>query len=247
MDRNGKIWAYSNTGTKAHAFIQSAGEGSKRAVCRASITRSSDATFVRKAMVVGICGACEKKVTAMYDRAEASMQPATESHDLGYVAPAGKFTDTQRDAMQDEFDAVVAAAQAPKADEAETATESHELETATVAKFTDALRDAVQTFSSLRSPIASASSAFGAWAETANLDALHAEALEMDELETARAAAREPQRFHYWAVLATTGGTPLDGIEGYINALDRDAAEAALQERYQTDLIRLTSLHINIA
>jgi hypothetical protein len=202
VDRNEKIWALSNTGTKMHAFVQvwkdkdgNESANHLRALCRGTIARSADATFTSANYAIGVCPRCEKLAEAMWDRAEASMQPATEAQDLGYVAPAGKFTDTQRDSMQDAFDAAVAASQADA-----------------VIEGTPVIEDD------------------------------HAEALEMDAAETP-----EPQRFHYRAVLATSGGTPLDGIEGYINAIDRDAAEDALKERYQTDLIHLTSLRINLA
>lgn len=362
MDRNEKIWAWSNTGTKIHAFIERGGV-KRVGMCRSNMYRSSTAAFdaidnLATGHKFNVCTRCLELAEAMWDRAEASMQPATESHDLGYVAPVGKFTDAQRDAMQDEFDAAVAAAQAPKADEAGTAKVDHsdekiwayaskgvtahafialwadkngkesadylravcrstivhhvglsrsvkdaainvcgtcEMKLAAFEKEAAALYD--QAVAAMRDEIAPEFPAgtrvvsecgvtgtvqnlrgnvtarnhlnYGMpfveiqtdstpmhprgvrrrrlVSSLTNLDALHAEALEMDELETAMVAAGEPQRFHYRAVLATTGGTPLDGIEGYINALDRDVAEAMLQERYQTDLIRLTSLRINPA
>lgn len=281
VDRNEKIWAFSNTGTKMHAFVQLAGEGRKRAMCRSTIARNADATFTTANHAVGVCPRCEKLAQAMWDRAEASMQPATEAQDLGYVAPAGKFTDTQRNSMQDAFDAAVAASQVGTVIEGTPVIDDDHAE----ALKTNSKRanDPAPEF-----PAGTRVALSNGWHGTVleedrgvlsniltnkrpqpyvrvavdqqpgvgyhpatllkvtsyltNLDALHAEALEMDAAETPK-----PQRFHYRAVLATSGGTPLDGIEGYINAIDRDAAEVALQERYQTDLIRLTSLHINLA
>jgi hypothetical protein len=299
VDRNEKIWTLSNTGTKMHAFVQvwKDKDGNEhadhlRAMCRGTIARSADTRFMsRDETYAGVCPRCEKLAEAMWDRAEASMQPATEAsmqpvteasmqpateaQDRGYVAPAGKFTDTQRDSMQDAFDAAVAVSQG-------------------VAVIEDDHADALKTNSKRANdpapefPAGTRVALSNGWHGTVleedrgvlsniltnkrpqpyvrvavdqqpgvgyhpatllkvtssltNLDALHAEALEMDAAETP-----EPQRFHYRAVLATSGGTPLDGIEGYINAIDRDAAEDALKERYQTDLIRLTSLRINTA
>ena len=125
MDRNEKIWAYSNTGTKAHAFVQAwkdkdGKESSNylRALCRGTIARHADATFVGKQFVVGHCTRCVTLAEEMYDRAEASMEPATETHDLGYVAMVNEvktvdtLTDDARDRLQDEFDAAVARNQA---------------------------------------------------------------------------------------------------------------------------------------
>ncbi|HSX97879.1 MAG TPA: hypothetical protein VLG91_10885, partial [Streptomyces sp.] len=88
MDRNEKVWAYSNTGMRMHAFVQTIeGGGFKRAVCRSSILRNMDAIFVNWGEAHSVCPRCAKLMEAMYARAEASMQPATEADDLGYVAP----------------------------------------------------------------------------------------------------------------------------------------------------------------
>jgi hypothetical protein len=87
VDRNEKIW--SCTGAKMHAFVQSAGGGRVRALCRPSITLDKNNQFL------GLdefqrpfpCASCLKRARYMWNRAEASMAPATEADDLGHVAP----------------------------------------------------------------------------------------------------------------------------------------------------------------
>jgi hypothetical protein len=82
MDRNEKVWAYSNTGTKAHAFVQvwkdkDGNESTQhlRALCRGTIARHKDSIFASKDTLQIRCPNCEKKFDAMHDRAEASMAP----------------------------------------------------------------------------------------------------------------------------------------------------------------------------
>lgn len=92
------VFAPSNTGTKAHAFLGSRGakDGNVRAACRVTIQRSVSATFIsldRARKFYSVCDACVKLYQAAEDRAEASMQPATEAQDLGYVAPVDERTE----------------------------------------------------------------------------------------------------------------------------------------------------------
>jgi DNA-binding CsgD family transcriptional regulator len=75
-----KVWAWANSGSKVHAFVQ-LGEGMtqhKRAMCRKTIMRSVDA-ILREKTDAGypgsICPNCEKKFNEMIARAEASMEP----------------------------------------------------------------------------------------------------------------------------------------------------------------------------
>lgn len=79
VDRNEKIWAWSNTGNTIHAFVSPAGDGKLRAMCRKTILRNSDAVFNGKydtSYPTYLCTRCMKLATAMWDRAEASMEPA---------------------------------------------------------------------------------------------------------------------------------------------------------------------------
>ena len=101
-----RVFAPSNTGTKAHAFLGSrdAKPGNLRAACRSTIQRSVSTAFVsldtaRK--VYSVCESCVKLYLAAEDRAEASMQPATEAYDLGYVAPVDERTETSQPATED--------------------------------------------------------------------------------------------------------------------------------------------------
>ena len=97
MDRSEKIWAWANTGTKIHGFVQNwtdkdgnESKNFKRALCRKSIARNADGIFVGLDVLnatASICTRCLELAEAMWDRAEASMMPATEAHDLGYVSP----------------------------------------------------------------------------------------------------------------------------------------------------------------
>lgn len=115
VDRNEKIWAYSNTGTRAHAFVQawkdngwSQSGNHLRAMCRGTIARHENSLFYSKSDMAGICTRCETLATAVWDRAEASMQPATEAQDLGYEAHA-EVVETQ----QPDWDAVDEALDSP--------------------------------------------------------------------------------------------------------------------------------------
>ena len=93
-----RVFAPSNTGTKAHAFLGSRGAkpGNLRAACRVTIQRSTDSTFVsldRARKFYTVCDNCVKLYKAAEDRADNSMQPATEADDLGYVAPVDERTE----------------------------------------------------------------------------------------------------------------------------------------------------------
>jgi hypothetical protein len=88
-----RVFAPSNTGTKAHAFLGSRGAkpGNLRAACRVTIQRAATGTtFIsldRARKFYSVCDNCVKLYAEAEARAEASMQPATEADDLGYVAP----------------------------------------------------------------------------------------------------------------------------------------------------------------
>lgn len=122
---NDKIWAYSNTGNLAHAFVapwtdKDGNESSEhlRAMCRKTIARHAFGSFnERKHMLLGLCANCVKLADAMHDRYDASLEPATEAHDLGYVptGDADSLNDEQRERLQAGFDAAVAAHQAAPA------------------------------------------------------------------------------------------------------------------------------------
>lgn len=91
------VFAPSNTGTKAHAFLGSRGakDGNLRAACRVTIQRSVSSTFIsldRARTFYSVCENCVKLFLEAEARAEASMQPATEAADLGYVAPVKQCT-----------------------------------------------------------------------------------------------------------------------------------------------------------
>lgn len=95
---NEDVFAPSNTGTKAHAFLGARGAkpGNLRAACRVTIQRGTDATFVsldRARKFYSVCDNCVKLYAEAEARAEASMLPATEAHDLGYVAPVDERTE----------------------------------------------------------------------------------------------------------------------------------------------------------
>lgn len=90
------VWAPSNTGNLAHAFLSTNAGGRIVAACRSTITRDKDA-ILRDAETMRdastrLCGRCETLHTAYLDRIAASMEPATEAHDLGYIAPATENT-----------------------------------------------------------------------------------------------------------------------------------------------------------
>ncbi|ATN93735.1 hypothetical protein SEA_ABT2GRADUATEX2_65 [Streptomyces phage Abt2graduatex2] len=93
-----RVWAPSNTGTKYHAFMGSIGakDGNFRAACRVSTQRKKTAHYISRDQIApwdSVCVPCERAFRAAEDRAEASMMPATEAHDLGYVAPVDERTE----------------------------------------------------------------------------------------------------------------------------------------------------------
>jgi len=75
VDRNEKIWSYSNTGTRMHAFVQTSRLGYVRAMCRSSIEVPDTFTMVGKDEAYLKCSRCTKLAVAMWDRAEASLAP----------------------------------------------------------------------------------------------------------------------------------------------------------------------------
>lgn len=80
------VWEYSNTGTKAHAFLRVTADGRRAAACRTSITRNANARFAMRGVFgAAVCGSCVKLHNAYLDRVAASMEPATEAQDLGHV------------------------------------------------------------------------------------------------------------------------------------------------------------------
>lgn len=86
MYRDEEVWAWSSTGAKMHAF-KSDGNGRLVALCRSSIVRGGMAALVSRKKAQSVCASCLKKWEAACEREEASMMPATEADDLGYVAP----------------------------------------------------------------------------------------------------------------------------------------------------------------
>lgn len=99
-----RVFAPSNTGTKAHAFLGSRGakEGNLRAACRTTIQRKAvGTTFFTQAEAetrFTLCDNCVKLYAAAEARAESSMQPATEADDLGYVTPVDGRTEAPQPA-----------------------------------------------------------------------------------------------------------------------------------------------------
>lgn len=87
MQRNEKVWAYSSTGTRVHAFVQQHATGTDhlRALCRGNIARHKTAIFKEFSEFGLICPNCMTKFMDGVNRYEASMEPATEAHDLGHV------------------------------------------------------------------------------------------------------------------------------------------------------------------
>lgn len=124
---NDKIWAYSNTGNLAHAFVQvwadkDGNESSEhlRAMCRKTIARHASTRYEeRKFMLLGLCANCVKLADAHQARIEDADRPATEAHDLGYVptGDADSLDNEQRERLQAGFDAAVASRQASPAAE----------------------------------------------------------------------------------------------------------------------------------
>ena len=100
-----RVFAPSNTGTKAHAILGSrdAKPGNLRAACRSTIQRSVSAAFVSldtARNVYSVCDSCVKLYLAAEDRADNSMRPATEVDDLGYVAPVDERTEAPQPAAE---------------------------------------------------------------------------------------------------------------------------------------------------
>jgi DNA-directed RNA polymerase subunit N (RpoN/RPB10) len=88
VDRNDThVWARSNTGMRAHAFLRTNEFGQHVAACRKTIVRESSARMhpAEAFSLLTRCGVCEKLHNEYLDRIEASMAPATEADDLGYV------------------------------------------------------------------------------------------------------------------------------------------------------------------
>lgn len=191
---NDEIWAYSNTGNLAHAFVQvwadkDGNESSNhlRAMCRKTIARHAFTRYQeRKHMLLGLCANCVKLADAMHDRYDASLEPATEAHDLGYVptGDADSLDNEQRERLQAGFDAAVAAHQAVQAAVTPELVTIGKLAAETLA---DAQALLVQELRAERSQsVAAVTSRVVEQHRVETLDAAHAEALEMDETETLR-------------------------------------------------------------
>jgi len=218
MDRNEGIWAYSNTGTKAHAFVQTDDNGNRRAMCRATLVRSESAIFHRKTDLVGTCTRCATLADAMYDRAESSMAPATEAHDLGHVSPVAEERTAATSRRNREFADYVVKARRLETEE-RTAVEC----------------DCPRRFAKTPSPL-------GRDLHARNcaifIDALHAEALEMDAEETAKVTPAPvepstPQRWRYTADLKADGS--VSRIGGYVTAPTRLRALYEVRNAHKTD------------
>lgn len=91
MDIEAKIWNFSGTGTKVHAF------SGGHALCRKSIARpaGSDMDFCQaeQAFKFSVCTSCKTKFNAAIERLENSMQPSTGEGD--YLPPAEVKTVTR--------------------------------------------------------------------------------------------------------------------------------------------------------
>lgn len=174
VDRNENIWAWANTGSKIHAFVQMV-DGSvnhKRAMCRKTITRNSDTQFQGQnelKYASQVCTRCVTLANEMWDRAEASMQPSSDYHAEGWVEPvAERGTPIPADMNRELLRQAKAVAEAHKM-----------LFPAPVIREDNMLH----------------------LVSHSRMDALHAEALAMDAEETAKAEAhlRGWTRFHYTA------------------------------------------------
>lgn len=177
--RNEEIWAYSGTGTKVHAFVGDASyEIHNRALCNKRITRTKGSLFeslkVKQRRVSPICSSCLKKAEEMWDRAEASMQAVNPYDQVceGVVTEEG---------------AARVAEDKPKPVPADM---NRELlrQAQIVAEVTRELfPKSVRTVSQLPDELAVLDALNG----QVVMDALHAEAIEMDAVETAKAAGVE--------------------------------------------------------
>jgi len=83
VDIDTRVWNYSNTGTKLHAFLNGV------AICRSSIRRPGaehTALDYCEARSHQMCATCDKRFNAAIERIEASMEPSTGEGD--YLPPA---------------------------------------------------------------------------------------------------------------------------------------------------------------
>lgn len=252
MDRNEKIWAAANTGTKVHGYVQISdiitGGGFKRALCRKTTLREVGARFVRLDQVpFGVCTRCRKLAEAMWARAEASMQPATEAHDLGYAEPVGNQTgdvieEAHAEALTEDGEQT---AEAVLAWLSETSTSDMDAPHAE-----DRVADKVKARITGRKPL--------------DMDALHAEALAEDLSRTLRelvkihgAAAVDrtleqvsdenepPARWYYRARRVTRPGEFLGVVEGYVTAPDASTAEKRVRAEREAPAHLLTDFFIS--
>ncbi|MFJ8474223.1 hypothetical protein [Kitasatospora sp. NPDC094011] len=84
------VWAHSNTGTLAHAFLRRAADGRLQAACRNNITRNADARLHTAEDISGrLCKSCETHWAAHLARVERSLQPLQpcESFEVYGAAP----------------------------------------------------------------------------------------------------------------------------------------------------------------
>ncbi|MFB7910246.1 hypothetical protein ACFC1T_27810 [Kitasatospora sp. NPDC056076] len=84
------VWAYSNTGTLAHAMLKTAADGRLVAACRSNITRNPDARLHAAEDISGrLCTSCETRWNDHLARVERSMQPIQpcESFEVYGAAP----------------------------------------------------------------------------------------------------------------------------------------------------------------
>lgn len=87
MDIESKMWNFSGTGTKVHAFIDG-----RSAACRKSIARpaGNDMDFcqAKQGFKFSVCTTCETRFNAAIERLENSLQPSTGEGD--YLSPAAE-------------------------------------------------------------------------------------------------------------------------------------------------------------
>lgn len=215
VDRNEKIWAESNTGTRMHAFVQPGTDGNLRAMCRSTIERSTGARYVGKDKAFLICSRCVKLAVAMWNRAEASME--------------------QADPYSDGFHTV---------DET-TADANRETEKKPAVEADDVWADYERSHAE--------------YLANKQLDAAHAEALEMDAAGEALTAAHrdamtllepeeKPKRWHYTCHAVNTGNQFLGKYQGYMTDTQAIHVERRVRDIYGTPPgIRLTNFVIRPA
>lgn len=207
VDRNEKIWAESNTGTRMHAFVQSGTDGNLRAMCRSTIERSTGARYVGKDEAFLICSRCVKLAVAMWNRAEASME--------------------QADPYSDGFHTV---------DET-TADANRETEKKPVAISADMNRELLRQ---ARAVAEAHKRLF-----PSDIDATHAEALEMDAAGEALTAAHrdamtllepeeKPKRWHYECHVVNTDNRFLAKYRGYMTDTQAIRVERRVRDIYGT-------------